>query len=116
MRLQVKGRNVEVSDSIRRYAEEKLGKLDRQLADPTQVELELAVEHNPSIAANKIAEATIWTKGPTLRERDVLRGIDRSARRQARAPGEAVPPEAEPPRRGPPRQRPPPGSRTRLLR
>jgi putative sigma-54 modulation protein len=70
MRLQVKGRNVEVSDSIRRYAEEKLGKLERQLADPTQVELELAVEHNPSIAANHIAEATIWTKGPTLRARE----------------------------------------------
>ena len=70
MRLQVKGRNVEVSDSIRRYAEEKLAKLERQLADPTQVELELAVEHNPSIAANHIAEATIWTKGPTLRARE----------------------------------------------
>lgn len=37
MRLQVKGRNVEVSDSLRRYAEEKLGKLERQLKDPTQV-------------------------------------------------------------------------------
>ena len=70
MRLQVKGRNVEISDSLRRYAEEKLGKLERQLADPTQVELELAVEHNPSIAANHIAEATIWTKGPTLRARE----------------------------------------------
>src|SRR5688500_14221142 len=70
MRLQVKGRNVEVSDSIRRYAEEKLGKLERQLADPTQVELELALEHNPSIAADHIAEATIWTKGPTLRARE----------------------------------------------
>src|SRR5918995_1279788 len=31
MRLQVKGRNVEVSDSIRRYAEDKLGKLERQV-------------------------------------------------------------------------------------
>lgn len=70
MRLQVKGRNVEVSDSIRRYAEQKLGKLERQLADPTQVELELAVEHNPSIANDHIAEATIWTKGPTLRARE----------------------------------------------
>jgi putative sigma-54 modulation protein len=70
MRLQVKGRNVEDSESIRRYAEEKLAKLERQLADPTQVELELAVEHNPSIAANHIAEATIWTKGPTLRARE----------------------------------------------
>jgi putative sigma-54 modulation protein len=70
MRLQVKGRNVEVTSSIRRYAEEKLGRLERQLADPTQVELELAIEHNPSIADDHVAEATIWTKGPTLRARE----------------------------------------------
>jgi putative sigma-54 modulation protein len=70
MRLQVKGKNVEVSDSIRRYAEDKLGKLDRQLHALTQVELELCVERNPSIAANQIAEATVWTKGPTLRARE----------------------------------------------
>jgi putative sigma-54 modulation protein len=70
MRLQVKGKNVEISDSIRRYAEDKLRKLDRQLHELTQVELELCVEKNPSIAANQIAEATIWTKGPTLRARE----------------------------------------------
>jgi putative sigma-54 modulation protein len=70
MRLQVKGKNLEVSDSIRSYAEEKLGKLERQLADPTQVELELSLERNPSISANHVAEATIWTKGPTLRARE----------------------------------------------
>ena len=70
MRLQVKGKNVEVSDSIRAYAEQKLGKLGRQLHELVQVELELAVERNPSIAANQIAEATIWTKGPVLRARE----------------------------------------------
>jgi putative sigma-54 modulation protein len=70
MRLQVKGKNLEVSDSIRTYAEEKLSKLDRHLAPPTQVELELAVEKNPSIAANHVAEATVWTKGPVLRARE----------------------------------------------
>ena len=70
MRLQVKGKNVDVSDSIRRYAEEKLQKLDRQLHALTQVELELCVERNPSISANQIAEATVWTKGPTLRARE----------------------------------------------
>jgi putative sigma-54 modulation protein len=70
VRLQVKGRNVEVSDSIRSYAQEKLGKLERQLHDPTRVELELAVERNPSIANNQIAEATIWTKGPILRAKE----------------------------------------------
>ncbi len=69
MQLQVKGRNLEVSDAIRSYAEEKLGKLERQLPDP-RVELELAVEKNPSIAENHVAEATIWTKGPVLRARE----------------------------------------------
>jgi putative sigma-54 modulation protein len=70
MRLQVKGRNVEVTESIRNYAEAKLGKLDRLVADPTRVELELAVEKNRSIAANHVAEATVWTKGPVLRARE----------------------------------------------
>ena len=67
MRLHVKGKNVEVSESIRRYAEDKLRKLDRQLHAQTEVELELSVEKNPSIAANQVAEATVRTKGPTLR-------------------------------------------------
>jgi putative sigma-54 modulation protein len=70
VRLQVKGKNVEVTEAIQTYAERKLGKLARQLADPTRVELELAVERNPSIADNHVAEATIWTKGPTLRARE----------------------------------------------
>lgn len=70
MRLQVKGRNLDVTDSIRSYAEQKLKKLDKQLNEATEVELELAVEKNPSIAANQIAEATVWTKGPTLRARE----------------------------------------------
>jgi ribosome hibernation promoting factor len=69
MQLQVKGRNLEVSDAIRSYAEEKLGKLERQLTDP-RVELELALERNPSIAENHVAEATIWTNGPVLRARE----------------------------------------------
>jgi putative sigma-54 modulation protein len=70
MRLQVKGRNLEISEQIRTYAEEKLGKLDRLVSDPTRVELELAVEKNPSIADNHVAEATVWTKGPVLRARE----------------------------------------------
>jgi putative sigma-54 modulation protein len=69
VQFQVKGRNVEVSDAIRTYAEKKLAKLERQLTDP-RVELELAVENNPSIADNHVAEATIWTSGPVLRARE----------------------------------------------
>ena len=64
MQLQVKGRNVEVTDSVRRYIDQKLARIGRQLHELTQVEVELTVEKNPSIAANQIAEATIFTKGP----------------------------------------------------
>jgi len=67
MRLHVNGKNVEVSDSIRQYAEDKMSKLNRQLHELTEVELELSVEKNPSISANQVAEVTVWTKGPTLR-------------------------------------------------
>ena len=70
MRLQVKGKNVEVSRSVREYAERKLAKLAKLLAEQTQVELELSEQKNPSIAERNVAEATIFTKGPTLRARE----------------------------------------------
>jgi putative sigma-54 modulation protein len=73
MRLQVKGKNLEVSPSVRQYAEAKFGKLDKQLADATQVELELSEEKNPSIHDGCVAEATIFAKGPTLRAREASR-------------------------------------------
>jgi ribosome hibernation promoting factor len=78
MRLRIKGRHVELSESVRNYAEAKLHKLDKQLAEPTQVELELWEEHNPSIAAHHVAEATIWTKGPTLRAREASTSFEAS--------------------------------------
>jgi ribosomal subunit interface protein len=63
MRLQVKGKNLEVPPAIRDYAEAKLAKLDRHLHETAQVELELSMERNPAIADNAVAEAT--ASGPT---------------------------------------------------
>ena len=78
MQLQVKGKNLQVSDSIRSYAERKLAKLEKQLHETTRVEVELAVERNPSVAENQIAEATVWTKGHTLRAREATRDMKAS--------------------------------------
>jgi putative sigma-54 modulation protein len=78
MQLHVKGKNLEVSDSIRSYAERKLAKLDKQVHANTRVEVELAVEKNPSVAANQIAEATVWLKGHTLRARESTRDMKAS--------------------------------------
>jgi putative sigma-54 modulation protein len=70
MQLNVKGKNLEVSDSIRSYVERKLQKLDKRVHELTEVEIELAVEKNPSIAESQVAEATVHLKGQTLRARE----------------------------------------------
>ena len=75
MQLHVKGRNLEVNDSIRSYVERKLQKLDRRVHDLTEVEIELAVEKNPSIAESQVAEATVHLKGRTLRARESARDM-----------------------------------------
>ena len=94
MRLQVKGKNVEVTPSIRAYAERKLGKLEKQLAEQTQVEVELSEQRNPSIAESHVAEGDDLHEGADAacaRGVDRHEGVDRPARREARAPGEEVP-------------------------
>ena len=58
-----------------RTSRRKLAKLDKQLAEQTQVELELSEEKNPSIPESHVAEATIFAKGPTLRAREASREI-----------------------------------------
>jgi putative sigma-54 modulation protein len=78
MRLRVKGKNLAVSPSLRRYAEQKLGKLDKQLAELTEVELELSHETNPAIEASQVAEATIFVKGATLRAKEASPDIKAS--------------------------------------
>ena len=70
MRLHVKGKNLDVPPAIKEYAETKLAKLDRHLHETAQVELELSMERNPSIAEAHVAEATVWTKGPVVRARE----------------------------------------------
>src|SRR2546426_6197890 len=117
MQLHVKGKNLEVSDSIRSYAERKLAKLDKHLHELTRVEVELAVERNPSVAANQVAEATVWLKGHTLRAREATQDMkasidelteklmrqikdERAKRRRRRGPDKRVdggpPPGSEP--------------------
>jgi putative sigma-54 modulation protein len=64
VRLQVKSRGLELSPELRSYAESKLGRLDRQLADETAVEVELVEETK---GGRFTAEANVFAKGQTLR-------------------------------------------------
>ena len=70
MELHVKGKNLEVTDSIRSYAEKRLQKLERRVHESTRVELEFAVEKNPSIPDSQVVEAIVHLKGRMLRARE----------------------------------------------
>jgi putative sigma-54 modulation protein len=66
MQLEVTGRNIEVTEALRSYAERKLAKLGKQLHPEVPVEVHLVAEKNPSIAAKQVAEATVRLKGNVL--------------------------------------------------
>jgi ribosome hibernation promoting factor len=78
--LTVKGRNLVLTDAIGAYAEEKMGKLGKYLANGSRCEVELWTEKNPSISDNQVVEATIFTKGPVIRAKeaspDIYASID----------------------------------------
>jgi putative sigma-54 modulation protein len=78
--LTVKGRNLVLTDAIEAYAQDKLGRLGKYLANSSRCEVELWTEKNPSIADNQVVEVTIFTKGPVIRAReaspDIYASID----------------------------------------
>jgi len=68
--LTVKGRNLTLTEAVGTYAEEKIGRLSKYLANGARCEVELWTEKNPSIPANQVVEVTIFTKGPVIRARE----------------------------------------------
>ena len=70
MRIDVKGRNVEVTDDLRDRIRKKFDKVSRQVSDLARMEIELMEERNPSIHDSQMAEATLQLKGVTLRARE----------------------------------------------
>jgi putative sigma-54 modulation protein len=70
MRIDVKGRNLTVSDDTRQHIETRFRKVSRQVSELARLEVELSEERNPAIADSQVAEATLYLKGVTLRSRD----------------------------------------------
>lgn len=56
MRITVKGRNIEITDAIRAYAEEKIGKVMNHYDQIQSIEVVLNVIKNPSVSQNHTAE------------------------------------------------------------
>jgi putative sigma-54 modulation protein len=70
MQIDIRGRNVQVTDDLRMHAVRRLRKVERQVSDLAQLEIELSLERNPRVADCHVAEATLYLKGVTLRARD----------------------------------------------
>ena len=67
MRIEVKGRNIPVSDDLREHVERRFRVIGKQVSELAELEVEVFQEHNPSIADCYVAEATLHLKGVTLR-------------------------------------------------
>jgi putative sigma-54 modulation protein len=70
MRIEVKGRNLPVSDDLREHVTKRFRKVSRQVSELAELEVEVFEERNPAIADSQVAEATLHLKGITLRSRD----------------------------------------------
>ena len=67
MRIEVKGRNLPVSEELREHVGKRFHKVSRQVSDLAELEVEVFEERNPAIADSQVAEATLHLKGVTLR-------------------------------------------------
>jgi putative sigma-54 modulation protein len=69
VRTIVKGKNIEVPESVRRYTERRLARLQRILDDRSDALVELSVEQHRSLEVSRIVEVTLLMDGRTLRSR-----------------------------------------------
>ena len=84
MEIVVKGRNISVTETLERYAFEKVERIRKFFDDERSVsraEVELIHERNPSISEPEVAEATLFINGAVLKAReasvDMYASIDR---------------------------------------
>src|SRR3954452_6571508 len=69
MRIEIKGRNLQVTDEIREYAERRFDKIGKQVSELAVLDLEVADENVPGDPV--AAEAVLHLKGTQLRAKEV---------------------------------------------
>src|SRR3954452_9912126 len=73
MLIEVKGRNLAVTDELREFVERRFEKVAKQVSEAATLEVEFTAERNPTEPDHCSAEATLHLKGVTLRARDASR-------------------------------------------
>ena len=78
MQIEVKGRNLAVTDELRETVARRFEKVAKQVSELAVLEVELLEERNPANPDSQVAEATLRLKGTTLRARESSRDIKHS--------------------------------------
>ncbi|MCO5316027.1 MAG: ribosome-associated translation inhibitor RaiA [Solirubrobacterales bacterium] len=66
MRIEIRGRNVEVNDDLRAQVAQRFKRLGEQVSPLARIEVVVSEEQNPAIPDRCLAEATLHLKGVTL--------------------------------------------------
>jgi len=75
MRIEVKGRNLPVSEELREHVARRFRVVGKQVSELAELELEVFEERNPANPDSEVAEATLHLKGVTLRARAATRDL-----------------------------------------
>jgi len=70
MRIEVRGRNVDVDDELREHIFKRFRRVGRQVSELAMLEVIVWEEKNPAIADSQVAEATLRLKGVTLHAKE----------------------------------------------
>jgi len=70
MQIEIKGRNVAITDDLRAHVEKRFGKVGKQVSELARLEVALTEERTLPAAERHVAEVTLVLKGVTLRARD----------------------------------------------
>ena len=70
MRIEIRGRNIDVDDELREHVYKRFRRIGKQVSELATLDVELYEERNPSISDREVAEATLRLKGKTLRARE----------------------------------------------
>jgi putative sigma-54 modulation protein len=67
MQIVTNGRNIELTEAIKNYIQEKVSRLENHYDFIQEIHIILEIEKNPRISANQLAEATVHVPGAVVR-------------------------------------------------
>jgi putative sigma-54 modulation protein len=70
VRIEVRGRNTEVTEDLRSHVEKRFDRIGRQVSEHAVLQVELSEEKNPRISDREVVEATLQLRRATLRARE----------------------------------------------